>query len=140
MLIIIPCGAKKAKTSALAWRLYQGPYFKACLRWALSVEVPSNVWILSAKYGLIRLDEAIEPYDLRMGEPGSVTIEHIKDQIDDGMLLSEKVIGLGGRAYTAVIKAIWPNADLPLRGIGGIGLQMQWLKQNHGKARSRKPA
>ena len=133
MLIIIPCGSKKLSYSTLAWKLYQGPYYKSCLRWALSIEKMDNIRILSAKYGLLRLDEVIHPYELRMGRPGSISLDKIREQAQASGLLSEEVIGLGGRDYTRIIKEIWPFAHLPLEGKGGLGKQMRWLKRHLGK-------
>ena len=53
MIVVIPCGAKKVDHRAPAGKLYTGPYFSACLKWALSRVVSTPIYILSAKYGLL---------------------------------------------------------------------------------------
>ncbi len=126
-LIIIPCGGKKREETCSAGEMYVGPYHKACRAWADSLG--GRVLILSAKYGLLRLDEEIIPYDLRMGQAGSVTPGVVRKQLE-GLGIEDfagEVIALGGKEYTNIIKAIWPTCKTPLEGLGGIGKQLSWL-------------
>jgi hypothetical protein len=41
---------------------------------------PARVLILSARYGLVRPEDLLEPYDLRMGQPGSVMVQTLAQQ------------------------------------------------------------
>lgn len=108
--------------------MYTGSYHKACLRWALTNTDADRVYILSAKYGLLALQDVIEPYELVMGQPGSVTASIVAQQARDRKLSATDVIGIGGSKYVTVIRAVWPKADTPLDRVGGIGKQLQWLK------------
>ena len=55
-------------------------------------------------------------------------------------ILDEEVIALGGRDYTTMCQGVWPNCQVPLDGVGGIGKHLKWLKSRimentHAKAR-----
>lgn len=60
---LIGCGKEKLDHAAPAKDLYVGSFFKLCKQW---ISKPGRVdeWaILSAKYGLVLPEQAIEPYD-----------------------------------------------------------------------------
>lgn len=115
--------------------LYTGSYHKAALGYALAIAKPENIRILSAKYGLLALDKSVAPYDLKMGQEGSVSEDQVRQQAADQGLLDEQVIAVTGSKYFEVIAKVWPNAERPLAGIGGMGYQMQWLTKETKKAR-----
>jgi hypothetical protein len=96
----------------------------------------SAIYILSAKYGLLPLDQVIAPYDLTMGQPGSVTPAQVRQQAQARMLLTEPVIALGGDPYLTICQQVWPHVQTPLRGrgsFGRFGYQLQWMKQHYGR-------
>jgi len=64
--VVISCGAAKIETDkpVQAWRLYTGGYYKIMLN--LAIRMSKNVYILSAGYGLLRLNDMVETYDLKM--------------------------------------------------------------------------
>lgn len=133
MLVIVPCGQSKRTTRAQAGVMYTGPYHRDCLDYARSIASPQEILILSAKYGLLRLTDWVEPYDLRMGEPGAVTADVVREQARSlGVLEEHPVIALGGIEYTRVCRAVWPGCVLPLAGVGGLGHQRRWLRHNRG--------
>lgn len=134
-LVIIPCGGKKQPERCRAVEMYTGPYFKGCLMYAYSLvhEQYENIFILSAKYGLLDLNQEIETYNLKMGQPGCVNWRQVKKQAEErGILEVPQVTALGGELYTQVVKWVWGSGRVktPLAGVGGIGKQLQWLK-NH---------
>lgn len=130
MLVIVPCGGKKASEECEAKDMYQGPYFKACLAYAQKLSPWGNIVILSAKYGLLPLTARISPYNLRMGDIGCVNYFEVRKQAQLMKLIDEQeVIALGGEDYTGVCRKVWPHCQTPLAGVGAIGKQLQWLKQ-----------
>ena len=129
MMLIIACGAKKLDRTACARDLYVGAYFKACLAYALALAPARDIFILSAKYGLIGINDHIEPYDLKMGEPGSITSIKLSEQAEFGGLLDEKVIVLGGKQYVGLCHKVWPKLEAPLEGKGGLGKQIAWMRK-----------
>lgn len=64
-VVLISCGKKKLPAKAIASDLYVSSLFKKNLQFGRSLS-PDKIFILSAKYGLIHLDEAIDPYDLTL--------------------------------------------------------------------------
>lgn len=85
---VIPCGGAKLDRAAPARELYTGSMFRHTLEHATRCAAldeqaglgPARVLILSAKHGLVTLDQELEPYDLRMGQPGSVTAATLAEQ------------------------------------------------------------
>lgn len=125
-LVIVPCGGKKLDQAARAGDLYVGSYHLACRRAA--DRISKKQLILSAKHGLVTLDTIIEPYDLRMGDPGCVSVETVREQARHWRLHTESFVhALGGRAYTDVVTTVWPRAKVPLAGCAGIGEQLARL-------------
>jgi hypothetical protein len=130
MTIIVACGSKKLDRPASARCLYTGPYFKACLAYALTIAPAKDIFILSAKYGLIGLNDVIEPYDKRLGDPFSVTEFSLTTQAEQLGLLGKRVTVLGGRKYVGLCRKVWRRGlEAPLEGKGGLGQQIKWMKE-----------
>src|SRR5262245_25278639 len=128
MMVIVACGAKKLDRAARARDLYLGSYFRACLAYALAIAPAKDIFVLSAKYGLIGINDQIEPYDLKMGEPGSVTVSALSDQAGFAGLFDEEVTVLGGKSYVRVCRKVWPKAKAPLEKLGGLFKQISWMR------------
>jgi hypothetical protein len=129
-LVIIPCGAAKRDYPCEAHEMYVGTYFRACLRWALSVTRPDRVLILSAKYGLLPLQQVIDPYDVTFGRDNSVTKDDVRRQATAmGLRAETDVLVAAGKRYVEVVKAVWPTAVNVVDGKGGMGHQISWLKR-----------
>lgn len=64
MTILIPCGAKKREAACMAWDMYQGGYFKTLLD--VACKLSKDVKIMSAGYGVLELNDVINPYNIRM--------------------------------------------------------------------------
>lgn len=46
--------------------IYLGNYFKTCLDYAKSLTTEDNIYILSAKYGVLHLTDEITPYNITL--------------------------------------------------------------------------
>ena len=68
MYIFISCGKKKRSHTCYAKDLYIGRFFNAQKRYALKLanNDESKIFILSAKYGLLRMRDIISPYNLKI--------------------------------------------------------------------------
>jgi len=128
MMVIVACGAKKLDREARARDLYVGPYFKACLAYAMEIAPAKDIFILSAKHGLIGINDHIEPYDKKFGDPFSVTEFSLTEYVEFCGLLDEKVIVLGGRKYVGLCRKVWKKLEAPLEGKGGLGTQIAWMR------------
>ena len=131
-VVIIPCGALKRRERCRARDLYIGSYFKANLRYALSVAQTPDVLILSAKHGLIHLDEKVEPYDLKMGQPGCVDADFVRQQAEMMAVTKKQIYALGGKLYLDTLRDAGLKFMPLVEGLP-MGIQMQALKRNHGR-------
>lgn len=140
MIVVIPCGGKKRDGSHLARDLYTGPYFKAAYRYATSVVPESQVFILSAKYGLVQPGQRLDSYELTLGQPGAVTPTYLRDQARLFAIDNEKdVLVVGGVRYVDLARKVWPWCRAPFGRDGGllqqatIGYQLEAMKRWHGR-------
>jgi hypothetical protein len=113
--------------------MYQGGYFKATLRYALSITTPDNVRILSSKYGLLKLTDVIEPYEMVITDAAVVTNAKLKEQATaQGLIGASIVYIVAGKRYDEKLRTVFPNAKNLLQGVGGMGKQIQYLNNRQG--------
>lgn len=135
-LVIVACGGRKLDHAAEAVKMYIGSYHQAAMRAARALVPRTHVRILSAKYGLLHLFNVIEPYDLRLGQPGAITAKQLHDQAEGSHdLVQARVIVLAGKEYVSLCAAVWPYLDAPLADCAGIGEQLHLLKRITEEAR-----
>lgn len=131
LIIVITCGARKVDHPAPAWQLYTGTWFKALWNWASTVVPRSRIMIMSAKHGLLHANQITAPYNVRMGDPGSVDSAAIARQVA-ALGRDEPMLFVGGTAYWKVLHVAAPHARrLVMKG--GMGHQIQFLKLNRGQ-------
>lgn len=90
-LVIIPCAAAKVDGAATARELYSSANFAHVLRsaeahaasTAAELGVTTEVVILSARYGLVSLDQSLASYDVKMGDAGCITAAGLAEQVAD---------------------------------------------------------
>ena len=127
-LVIVPCGGVKASAPRPAGRMYLSGYHLLARRAATALTDDTNTRILSALHGLLPLDQVIDPYDLRLGRPDSITADGLEEQArSQGLLGHPDVVILAGRDYTRLAQQVWPHAHTPLVGTRGIGEQQHRL-------------
>ena len=128
--MIVSCGAAKLDRSALAADMYVGPFHHLVRRAAAALTGESRILILSARYGLLRVSDVIEPYDLRPGQPGAVTAAEVCQQAAErGLRVLHPLVVLAGRDYTELARAVWRYLVAPLAGCRGIGEQRARLAE-----------
>jgi len=131
-IALIYCVSKKLSFKARAEDLYVSPYFIYSLKYARKLK-PDDIFILSAKHGLLSLDNEIEPYDLTLNEMGtsqrkkwaSKVLEQIKAEAD---LEKNHFIILAGEKYRQYLIPNFMSYEIPLEGLA-IGKQLQYLKK-----------
>ncbi|MEV7842043.1 hypothetical protein OH749_31585 (plasmid) [Streptomyces albidoflavus] len=138
LVVIVACGGRKAVYTeglrkgepvigARAGELYVGSYHRAARRAADVLTRDGRagrVLILSAKYGLVELDEYLSTYNLRAGDPGTVDGETLRRQAHALGISGAAVTVLGGRAYSELAREVWEDVVEPLAGSRGIGEQL----------------
>lgn len=129
-VVIVPCGGKKQDDTTVceAGEMYVGSYHQACRRAAeVLAGDGGRVLILSAKYGLVGLSHYIARYDLRAGDPGTISGEALREQAHKMYVTGAHVTALGGAEYVRLAREVWPDAETPLSGCRGIGEQLARL-------------
>ncbi len=128
-LVILACSQKKGQKPVAARDLYLGSLFKLGRKFA---EVHRfDYVIISAKYGLLRPEQVIAPYDQRIANMNDVRRmrEMVLPGLKEILQRYEKVVVIGGNLYRKVLEPIKsPKFEIitDSRGIGGI---LQRLKQ-----------
>ncbi len=122
--VIITCGKKKAITKSRAELMYVGSHFKTCLRWAKSKTTPEHIFILSAKYGLLKLTDVIEPYELKMGQKGCVTDEYVKFQASQLKIANHRVLSTAGKEYRLILDKVFKKIEYPF-----FNMALGYMKQ-----------
>lgn len=133
-VVLVACSSSKLDHRAPARNLYTSTLFKLARRYA---ETQAKWWyILSARHGLVRPSDCLEPYDEVLPR-SSVARElwalDVADLLDQwwGIPSSTKVVILGGQRYAEPLASILQErgyeVSLPLKG-KGIGKMQAWLK------------
>ena len=132
MIVFLSCTKSKLKGNHKAKDLYSSPLFKKSYQYARSLN-PDKIFILSAKYGVLELDDQVSDYEETLN---SKPDRHIKQwsynvckQLESkGISYNEEVIFLTGENYHKYIKLKFANKHIPLQGLG-LGRRLQRLNQ-----------
>lgn len=128
---ILSCGAKKRDQISYAINLYTGSFFIAQKNWALKKASSKNdIFILSAKHGLISHDKIIAPYDLKMGNKGCVSVDFVKIQAKKMGLIDEIIVSPAGENYRKIISSVFKNSVFPFKNCKGLGFIIKGLKED----------
>lgn len=131
-VILISCVSKKLDKEAKARDLYISTLFKLNLQYAESLN-PDIIFILSAKYGLLSLDETVAPYDLTLNHMraperkawANKVIKQLNEVLD---IQKTHFIFLAGQKYRQYLIPHLSSYEIPLQGLR-IGEQLQYLKR-----------
>jgi hypothetical protein len=131
-VILISCVKEKLKIQTEAKDLYISDLFKKSYRYAQLLN-PDNIFILSAKYGLLEPEQIIEPYNETLNTKSSDEIKEwsrkvtiaLKEKID---LDETEVIILAGKKYYKYLLPYIDNYKLPL-GTLSLGPRKSFLKK-----------
>ncbi len=136
--ILISCASKKLPHKAQAKDLYISPLFRLNLAFAYSLK-PNKIFILSAKHGLVGLEQKLEPYEQTLNKMSEYEVkkwakgvgEQMKGKID---FKNDNIVFLAGERYGKYLLPLFRKASVPMKGLG-IGKQLQYLKNktNHAK-------
>ena len=129
---LISCVKKKLDLKSKAQDLYQSPLFKKNLAYAKQIN-SDEIYILSAKYGLLKLNDMIEPYDktlnkMNVSEKKKWSNEVFKQLQNFELINSTNFIFLAGENYRKYLVEKLPHYEVPMKGLG-IGKQLQFLTE-----------
>ena len=130
-IVLISCSSKKLPNKSKAKELYVSPLFKKNFDYANSLN-PDKIFILSAKYGLLDLEEEIEPYNITLNKMSKKEIEKWSKNVIEKLkevanLEEDKIIFLAGHNYREFLIPEMKDYEIPLKGLG-IGKQLKFLK------------
>lgn len=129
-IVLISCVSMKLNRPAKAKDLYISPLFKKALAYAHTLK-PNKIFVLSAKYYLVPLDQTISPYNLTLNDMSTEEIKswaikvaaRLKGETD---LDRDEFVFFAGANYRRFliprIKKYW----VPMEGLG-IGKQLKFL-------------
>ena len=134
-IVLISCVSKKLDKKSTAQNLYISSLFKKNLTYAKSLN-PSEIYILSAEHGLLKLTDEIEPYDKTLNNMRSNEIKEWSKKVIYELksltdLEKDEFTFLAGEKYRKFLIPELSNVKIPMKGLK-IGKQLQWLtKQNN---------
>lgn len=132
IIVLISCVSQKLPHKAKARDLYVSTLFKLNLKYANSLR-PNEIYVLSAKHGLLELDREIEPYEQTLNNLRASEIKewanNVLQQLRSIASLEEaEFIFLAGDKYRKYLLPHIKNSVVPLQGLR-IGEQLQRLKE-----------
>jgi len=130
-IVLIPCVSEKKEGIHEAEHLYVSSLFRLCLAYAKGLN-PDEIYILSAKYGLLELNRKIETYNetlntMKKEQRTAWARSVIADLEKKADLQNDEFVILAGAKYRENLIKHIRNYSLPLEGLR-IGEQMSWLK------------
>jgi hypothetical protein len=124
--------SQKASHPAQAKDLYISTLFELNLKYAKTLK-PDDIFVLSAKHGLLPLEKEIEPYEQTLNNMRTSEIKHwangVLEQINEICSIDEtEFIFLAGEKYRKYLLPHLKTTQIPLEGLR-IGKQLQKLKE-----------
>jgi cytoplasmic iron level regulating protein YaaA (DUF328/UPF0246 family) len=132
-IVLIACASKKLPYKAKAKEIYNSTLFKLNMEYAKTFQ-PDDIFILSAKYGLLQLEDEIEPYNKTLNNLPEEEVKLWADRVLAQLsrfvdLAKDEIIFLAGEKYRRYLIPKITNYKIPLEGLG-IGKQLKTLKKN----------
>lgn len=134
VISIVQCVSKKRATPQRARHLYTSQLFVNAAAYAEKI---STEWfIISAKYGLVKPTEIIEPYDVTLKDMSAFErkqwARQVFAELKPILHISDTVVMLAGSIYrkdlVKMIEVFGCRVEIPLEGLR-IGEQVSWLKK-----------
>ena len=130
-VVLISCVSKKLPHKAPAGELYTSDLFKKNFAYAKRLK-PDAIYILSAKYGLLGLDEEVETYNQTLNTMSAREVEAWAKKVLMQLgvvsdIKKDKFVFLAGERYRKYLVPHMVHTGVPMRGLG-IGKQLQFLK------------
>lgn len=131
-IYLISCVSKKLPFRAKAEQLYTSSFFKYNLKYAKMMNA-DEIYVLSAKYGLVPMDKEINPYELTL----NTMKQHEIEKWSNGVLSQLKKVTdinnthfvfLAGSNYREFLIPAMNSYEVPFEGLG-IGEQLGALKK-----------
>jgi cytoplasmic iron level regulating protein YaaA (DUF328/UPF0246 family) len=131
-IVLISCASRKKSIGSPAGEMYQSQLFRSCMKYARLLK-PDRIMILSAKYGLLGMEDYIEPYNMTLNSMSDADIRAWSDSVVESLrkvsdLNDDEFIFLAGQRYRKYLIPHLGHYDVPMQGLG-IGKQLKFLKE-----------
>ncbi|MEN6572364.1 MAG: DUF6884 domain-containing protein [Anaerolineaceae bacterium] len=131
-IVLISCVKSKLDHPAKAKDLYISTLFQSFLEYARRLK-PDEIYILSAKYGLLELDQKIAPYEMTLNTMSVAEKRDWSHKVLDSLrqkadLQSDLFIFLAGINYRKYLLPELKHYEVPLEGLS-FGQQLHELKR-----------
>lgn len=133
MIVFVGCGTAKQDGPCRARDLYIGTWFTMALRYAESLR-PRRIYVLSARYGLLELDDIVARYDATLyrmtKDQRKQWAEKVRRQFEaKGESYDEPAVFICGKKYREYLEPRFGRAVCPVQGLG-IRKQYRFFKEN----------
>jgi hypothetical protein len=131
-VVLISCVKRKGIKRVKSKDLYESELFRKSVTFARSL-LPDAIYILSAKYGLLDLEQEIHPYDETLNKMSVQDVkrwaERVIQQLDGVANLKEdRFTFLAAERYRRFLLPHLPYGEVPMVKLR-IGQQLHWLKE-----------
>jgi len=121
-IVLLMCGKNKLSHKAKAENLYTSPRFQKSIEYAKTLTDYSHIFVLSAEYKLLNLEEEIYPYDKSIYDMSKEeklkwadNVIHLLNSVSNTH--EDKYIFLTNDDYSKCLLSYLVNYELPLIGI-----------------------
>jgi len=130
-IVLISCASKKLAFKSKAEDLYISTLFRLSFTYAKKLK-PDKIFILSAKYGLLNLNDEIATYNETLNDKSTSDVKIWTEKVVIELekltnLENDQFIFFAGKKYREYILPHVKNYEIPLKGLR-IGEQLQFLK------------
>ena len=134
-VVLLSCVKSKRPAKSRAENLYTSTLFRKSLAYARSLN-PDYIFILSAKHGVLRMDDEIEPYEQTLNKMGVSSRKAWAEEVLGSLrstvdLADDQFIILAGNRYREFLLPHLKHVELPMEGLA-FGKQLRWLKERVG--------
>jgi len=135
-IALISCVSQKVDYKTEARNMYISTLFTKGMKYIETILKPDKTYILSAKHGLLKLNEVIEPYNETLNtkkrneqqEWAKIVLSQIKKDCD---VNNDTFIFLAGQKYYRDLIQYLPNHKIIMENMP-IGIRLQWLTKETG--------
>ena len=129
-IVLIACASRKRPQACKARDLYVSPLFQKNLRYAERL-APDQIYVLSAKYGLLGLDDEVRPYELTLNAMPADEVKYWAEQVlrqlaERTDLQQDQFVFLAGAKYRHYLIPHMAHVEVPFEGLS-IGRQLRRL-------------
>ena len=132
-IYLISCVKQKRDITCKAKEMYTSHLFQGAYKYAQKMQA-DRIFILSAKYGLLREDDIIEPYNETLNTKHKQEVYEWSNRVLSKLSImvdieKDTFVFLAGEKYRKYILPKLNHYEIPLQGLS-IGKQLAFYKEN----------